>query len=132
MASPPGLFSTITDWPHRLESRSAIKRAPRSAPEPGPSGHMSFTVRCGQPCEAAGVIIASAATTAMTARQDAYDINMRSPLQDSRRSCDLCGSRIKSGLLRPLEAELPRRLRNAGALALDRLRELRGSAGIFD
>jgi hypothetical protein len=93
---------------------------------------MNFTVRCGQPCEAAGVIIASAAATPTTARQDAYDINMRSSLQEVDVPAISADRWIKSGLLRVLEAELPRRLRNADALALDRLRELRGSAGIVD
>jgi hypothetical protein len=93
---------------------------------------MNFTVRCGQLCEAAGVIIANAAATATTARQDAYDINMRSSLQEVDVPAISADRWIKSGLLRVVEAELPRRLCNAGALALDRLRKRRESAGIVD
>ena len=48
--SPPGRFSTTTGWPHFAASFSAISRAPMSAPEPGPSGRMIFTGRCGQDC----------------------------------------------------------------------------------
>ena len=40
--SPPGRFSTTTGWPHFAASFSAIRRAPMSAPEPGPSGRRNF------------------------------------------------------------------------------------------
>ena len=54
--SPPGRFSTTTGWPQRAESLSAIRRAPMSAPEPGPSVRINLTVRCGQVCAATGAI----------------------------------------------------------------------------
>src|SRR5262245_39845179 len=46
--SPPGRFSTTTGLPHRADNRSANKRAPMSAPAPGPNGTMNFTVWSGQ------------------------------------------------------------------------------------
>src|SRR4051812_13722293 len=49
-AIPPGRFSITTGWPQRAPSRSAIRRAPMSVPEPGPSGRRNFTGRCGQLC----------------------------------------------------------------------------------
>src|SRR5262249_47005231 len=48
MPSAPGRFSTITDWPQRLDKWSASSRAVTSAPLPGPSGTINLTVRCGQ------------------------------------------------------------------------------------
>ena len=53
IASPPGLFSITTGLPHFAERRSAISRAPISTPEPGPSGRMNLTLRCGQFCACA-------------------------------------------------------------------------------
>src|SRR5476651_1802414 len=47
-ASPPGRFSTTTGWPHFCDSLSANTRAVISTPEPGPSGMMNLTERCGQ------------------------------------------------------------------------------------
>src|SRR5262249_61661124 len=41
------LFSTTTGWPHFVDSLSATNRAVISAPEPGPSGMMKRTERCG-------------------------------------------------------------------------------------
>src|SRR3974390_3778868 len=49
-ASPPGLFSTTTGWPHFAERLSAKTRAVMSTPEPGPSGMIKCTGRCGQLC----------------------------------------------------------------------------------
>src|SRR6185295_4392566 len=46
--SPPGRFSITTDWPQRADSLSASRRAVMSTPEPGPSGRMNLTGRCGQ------------------------------------------------------------------------------------
>src|SRR6266699_3445855 len=51
--SPPGRFSTTTGFPQRAASRSAKSRPPISDPEPGPSGRMNLTVRCGQACAGA-------------------------------------------------------------------------------
>ena len=48
IASPPGLFSTTTGWPHLADSLSANTRAVMSTPEPGPSGMMNLTGRGGQ------------------------------------------------------------------------------------
>ena len=45
-ASPPGLFSTTTGWPHFADRLSANTRAVISAPEPGPSGMTTLTARC--------------------------------------------------------------------------------------
>ena len=48
MPSPPGRFSTTTDWPQRFDSLSANSRAPISTPLPGPNVTMSRTGRFGQ------------------------------------------------------------------------------------
>src|SRR5450759_5745205 len=46
--SPPGRFSTTTGLPQRAVNRSANSLAAISTPDPGPSGTMNLTVRCGQ------------------------------------------------------------------------------------
>src|SRR5215471_7646275 len=55
-ASPPGRFSTTTDWPQRADSRSARRRAVISDPLPGPIETMNLTVRLGQACAVAGLV----------------------------------------------------------------------------
>src|SRR5579864_2765209 len=47
MPSPPGRFSTITGCPQRWLSRSAMRRAPISAPLPAPNVTMNLTGRVG-------------------------------------------------------------------------------------
>ena len=53
MPSPPGRFSTTTDWPQRADSLSANSRAPISTPLPGPSVTMNRTGRFGHASAAA-------------------------------------------------------------------------------
>src|SRR5262245_22441143 len=48
MLSPPGRLSITTGLPQRADSFSWIRRAPMSAPAPGPNGMTNFTGRCGQ------------------------------------------------------------------------------------
>src|SRR6185312_7718111 len=63
MPSPPGLFSTTTDWPQSLASLSTSSRAPMSVPLPGPNVRMKWTVRVGQACCAAdGAALKTSAT----------------------------------------------------------------------
>src|SRR6516165_10524868 len=54
MPSPPGRFSITIGWSHFLVSLSANKRAPISAPLPGPSVRMNLTDRVGHDCAARG------------------------------------------------------------------------------
>ena len=59
--------------PHLALSFSAISRAPRSAPEPGPSVRMNFTGRAGHSCALAGAEVPVSAsvnrTTAVPRRE---------------------------------------------------------------
>src|SRR5262249_46493920 len=67
MLSPPGRFSITTGLPQRVESFSWIRRAPMSAPAPGPNGMTNRTGRCGQFCASARGAAAKSAQPARTA-----------------------------------------------------------------
>src|SRR6185312_14481765 len=69
MPSPPGRFSTTTDWPHLACSLSANSRAPISTPPPGPSVTMSRTGRFGQ-VSAAACPVQNAGSRAIAASAD--------------------------------------------------------------
>src|ERR1700730_17688148 len=99
--SAPGRFSTTTGLPQRAGSRSARSRAPISAPEPGPSGTMNFTGRCGQVCDWACACAANETGIAKSASTNARNVVMGGKL-----------------LLR-LDAERLRDLGDLGALILD-------------
>src|SRR5476651_2537417 len=60
-ASPPGLFSTTTGWPHLADSLSANTRAVMSTPEPGPSGITNLTGCCGHVCAGDGAAVDTSA-----------------------------------------------------------------------
>ncbi len=77
MLSPPGRFSITTGLPQRCVSRSWIRRAPMSAPAPGPNGMMSRIGRCGH-CVWACVGTAAAIGVA---QMSAPRINERSNLR---------------------------------------------------
>src|SRR5450756_936679 len=82
MASPPGRFSTTTVWPHFAVSLSANSRAVISTPEPGPSGMMNLTTRCGQAGACADDNVedsASATMRPMKANDDDRSLCMGSP-----------------------------------------------------
>src|SRR5262245_48917108 len=49
-----------TGLPQRAGNRSARSRAPISAPDPGPSGTMNFTDRCGHDSARTGAVEATA------------------------------------------------------------------------
>src|SRR5687768_9549230 len=85
MPSPPGRFSTTTDWPHFLASASPTSRAVRSTPEPGPSETMKRTLRSGH-AEAGAAAVSSARPATAAA------INLRMIVPPM--AFFLCGSRF--------------------------------------
>src|SRR6185312_9384116 len=87
--SPPGLFSTTTDWPHFCESLSANSRAVISTPEPGPSGTMKRTGRVGQLCAEAGAASAIAAKAIETVASRRRRLDIFSPHDAAAARCVL-------------------------------------------
>src|ERR1700687_4394369 len=84
-ASPPGLFSTTTGWPHLADSLSANNRAVMSTPEPGPSGIYNTTGRCGHVCADDGAAIDTSAAKPQTTkvRIERHGLRMHFPCDDS-------------------------------------------------
>src|ERR1017187_7863784 len=70
MPSPPGRFSTTTDWPQRADSLSANSRAPISTPLPGPSVTINRTGRFGHDCAAASAGMSAGRTSAAATSAD--------------------------------------------------------------
>src|SRR5262249_32630588 len=68
MLSPPGRLSITTGLPQRSDNFSWIRRAPMSAPAPGPNGMMNFTGRCGQLSACARVEMKAGAARSATAK----------------------------------------------------------------
>src|SRR4051794_28390991 len=129
MPSAPGRFSTITGLPQRAGSRSATRRAPISAPAPGPNGTMNFTGRCGQLCVEVcadeGVAPNNVAIQA-SAKARTITVCIAFPTIRSANARDSRPSRQSSGL--GFEADVARDAGDLGALLLDHCHELGGGA----
>ena len=83
MLSPPGLFSITTGLPQRACRRSWMRRAPISAPAPGPKGMMKRTGPCGQACVCACADGADAARVANSAMIEIQSLDI-SKFMDER------------------------------------------------
>src|SRR6185295_18814790 len=105
MLSPPGLFSMTTGLPQRACRRSWMRRAPMSAPAPGPNGRMNRTGPCGQACVCAcacGAEEARIATSSMTGTQslDIFEVLMAARGRDAN-GCTAAAQRSRPRLVEP-------------------------------
>src|ERR1700704_2765413 len=137
MLSPPGRLSITTGLPQRVDSFSWIRRAPMSAPAPGPNGMMNFRGRCGQACAGvcACVRVASKAGAARNAVANACRlvnlVNVSSRGELDSWSSFPSDSRLVEPAQRSLRGLLVAALmdrRNLGALLLDRRGKFLGRA----